>query len=107
MQADYLELCMIMYVSAGVDAHTQVASEAFGVLMAEVSPERRGYAMCRNFARCYGSPRWTSIKSVTHPGRGSFFLTQSEAARVTEDYFNEYPWMRDFFAQYPPGSRIP
>jgi DNA polymerase-1 len=107
MHADYtqLELCMVMYVTADQDIYTQMASQLFGVPTAEVTPAQRRLAKEHNFARCYGSPHFHPNKSVTNPSRGSLFLTQAEAARVTEHYFESHPWMRDFRDAFYPEPK--
>jgi DNA polymerase-1 len=93
---------MVMYVTADqeLDAHTQAASEIFGVPLAEVTPAQRRLAKERNFARCYGGPHFHPNKTVTRPSKGSFFLTQAEAASVTQHYFTKYPHMRAFCDQF-------
>jgi DNA polymerase-1 len=110
MHNDYLDLCMVMYVTADqeLDAHTQAASEIFGVPMAEVTPAQRELAKNRNFARCYGMAavfgKCYGGHKTESPLVARNFFTQAEATRVTKAYFTKHPWMRAFCDQFSQGG---
>jgi DNA polymerase I-like protein with 3'-5' exonuclease and polymerase domains len=92
-----LDLCMVSYVSAShtVDAHTQAASQLYGVEYDAVTPTQRELAKNRNFARAYGGKCFGG-KTVDCRN----FVTQAETIRLAQHRCEHYPWVRAFLDRF-------
>ncbi len=70
------------------DIHAATASEVFGVPFAEVTAEQRRRAKAINFGIIYGISAFGLA--------GQLGVEREEAERYIEEYFREYPGVRDF-----------
>jgi DNA polymerase-1 len=74
--------------AAGEDIHTRVASQVYGVPLAEVSRAQRGMAKTVNFGILYGQSAFGLSKVLGIP--------QEEAGTFIEGYFAQYPGVERF-----------
>ncbi len=70
------------------DIHARVASEVFGVPLAEVTPEMRRVAKTVNFGIIYGQTPFGLARQLQIP--------EEEAARYIDQYFARYPRVEEF-----------
>jgi len=73
----------------GVDIHSKVASEIYGVELDEVTAEMRRQAKAINFGVIYGQSSFGLAKALD--------IDQDDAAAFIESYFSEYPGVEKFF----------
>ncbi len=73
------------------DIHTQVASEVYGVPLAEVTKAMRRSAKAINFGVIYGQSPFGLAKSID--------ISKSEAAKFIDAYFAGYPGVDEFMRQ--------
>ena len=73
----------------GVDIHSRVASEVYGVALPEVTPEMRRSAKAINFGVIYGQSSFGLAKALD--------IDKEDAAEFIESYFSEYPGVGKFF----------
>ena len=73
---------------AGEDIHTRVASQVYGVPLAEVTRTQRGLAKTVNFGILYGQSAFGLSKVLGIP--------QEEASTFIEGYFAQYPGVEKF-----------
>ena len=74
-----------------LDIHAAVASQIFGVPIADVTPEQRRKAKAVNFGLAYGQTAFGLAKSLGIP--------QGEAAEYIRGFFETYSGIRDFFGR--------
>ena len=103
MTADYsqIELRVLAHFSGDTvmkkafeedrDIHTQVASEVYGVPLAEVTKAMRRSAKAINFGVIYGQSPFGLAKSID--------ISKSEAAKFIDAYFAGYPGVDEFMRQ--------
>lgn len=103
MTADYsqIELRVLAHFSGDMvmkkafeedrDIHTQVASEVYGVPLAEVTKAMRRSAKAINFGVIYGQSPFGLAKSID--------ISKSDAARFIDAYFAGYPGVDEFMRQ--------
>lgn len=103
MTADYsqIELRVLAHFSSDVvmkkafeedqDIHTQVASEVYGVPLAEVTKAMRRSAKAINFGVIYGQSPFGLAKSID--------ISKSDAAKFIDAYFAGYPGVDEFMRQ--------
>ncbi|MDP7205548.1 MAG: DNA polymerase I, partial [Pirellulaceae bacterium] len=103
LAADYsqIELRVLAHFSAdaslrqafeeGVDIHSRVASEVYGVALQEVTPEMRRSAKAINFGVIYGQSSFGLAKTLD--------IDKEDAAAFIESYFSEYPGVERFFEE--------
>ena len=103
MTADYsqIELRVLAHFSGDAtlkkafeddrDIHTQVASEVYGVPLAEVTKAMRRSAKAINFGVIYGQSPFGLAKSID--------ISKSDAAKFIEAYFAGYPGVDEFMRQ--------
>ena len=72
----------------GLDIHTQVAAEVFGVPVEEVQPEQRRRAKAINFGIIYGQSPFGLSRALG--------ITRAEAAAFIEAYFARFPAVSRF-----------
>ena len=101
LAADYsqIELRVLAHFSAdeslrrafdeGIDIHSKVASEVYGVELDEVTSEMRRHAKAINFGVIYGQSPFGLAKALD--------IGQDEAADFIESYFRGYPGVERFF----------
>jgi DNA polymerase-1 len=101
LAADYsqIELRVLAHFSAdvslrqafeeGLDIHSRVASEVYGVELSEVTPEMRRSAKAINFGVIYGQSSFGLAKALD--------IDKEDAAAFIESYFSEYPGVARFF----------
>ena len=70
------------------DIHRETASRAFGIPLDEVTPEARRKAKAINFGVIYGMSAYGLAKNLG--------ISNAEAARFIERYFDQYPQVRDW-----------
>jgi DNA polymerase-1 len=70
------------------DIHAATASEVFGVVLSEVTPEMRRVAKVVNFGIVYGMSDY-GLEQATE-------LSREEAARFIASYFQRYPKVKDY-----------
>lgn len=73
------------------DIHARVASQVHGVPLEEVTPEMRRRAKTVNFGVIYGQSPFGLAKQLG--------ITQDEAARFIDTYFEGYPRIEEFLRQ--------
>jgi DNA polymerase I len=81
----------------GDDIHTQVASQVFGVPLADVTAEMRRRAKAVNFGVLYGQSAFGLAKSLN--------IEQDEAASFITAYFDRYPGVDKFLTEILEGCR--
>jgi DNA polymerase-1 len=81
----------------GDDIHTQVASQVFGVALADVTSEMRRRAKAVNFGVLYGQSAFGLAKSLN--------IEQDEAAAFIAAYFDRYPGVDKFLIEILEGCR--
>jgi len=79
---------MLASFAAGEDIHTRVASQVYGVPLAEVTRSQRGMAKTVNFGILYGQSAFGLSKVLGIP--------QEEAGTFIEGYFAQYPGVERF-----------
>ena len=72
----------------GVDIHAAVASEVFGVLVADVSSDQRRVAKAVNFGVIYGQSPWGLATALG--------IEKGVAAKFIDDYFAKYAGVAEF-----------
>ncbi len=72
----------------GIDIHTMTASQVFGVLPDEVTPEMRKSAKAVNFGIVYGISDFSLA--------GDIGTTRKKAGEYIEKYFAKYPGIREY-----------
>ena len=70
------------------DIHTRTAADIFNVPLEKVTKAQRTQAKQINFALVYGAGPWKISKSLN--------ITEQEAARLIEKYFETYPKIKNF-----------
>lgn len=75
----------------GMDIHTAVASQVFGVSREAVSDEQRRLAKAVNFGVIYGQSPYGLATTLG--------ISQSDAARFIEEYFSRYTGVTNFLEQ--------
>ncbi|MGI8982835.1 MAG: DNA polymerase I [Pirellulaceae bacterium] len=103
MTADYsqIELRVLAHFSGDAtlkkafeddrDIHTQVASEVYGVPLAEVTKAMRRSAKAINFGVIYGQSPFGLAKTID--------ISKSDAAKFIDAYFAGYPGVDEFMRQ--------
>ncbi|MCE9528500.1 MAG: DNA polymerase I, partial [Planctomycetales bacterium] len=103
MTADYsqIELRVLAHFSGDAalkkafdedrDIHTQVASEVYGVPLADVNKAMRRSAKAINFGVIYGQSPFGLAKSID--------ISKSDAAKFIDAYFAGYPGVDEFMRQ--------
>ncbi len=82
---------LIRAFTEDLDIHVFVAAQVNGVALADVSREMRDRAKAVNFGIIYGQTAFGLAR-----GTG---MTQTDARRFIDDYFNRYPRIRGFIDQ--------
>jgi DNA polymerase-1 len=77
--------------AADEDIHTLVASQVYGVPLAEVTGSMRRTAKAVNFGVIYGQSPFGLAKALN--------IAQDEAARFINEYFDRYPGVEEFLAK--------
>lgn len=102
LSADYsqIELRLIAEISKdenmldafvkGLDIHTATAAKVYGVTLDEVTASQRRNAKAVNFGIIYGQSAFGLSQSLGIPRR--------EAAEMIEQYFLQYPGIKDYMA---------
>jgi len=102
LSADYsqIELRLIAEISKdenmldafakGLDIHTATAAKVYGVALDEVTASQRRNAKAVNFGIIYGQSAFGLSQSLGIPRR--------EAAEMIEQYFLQYPGIKDYMA---------
>jgi len=102
LSADYsqIELRLIAEISKdenmldafvkGLDIHTATAAKVYGIALEEVSSSQRRNAKAVNFGIIYGQSAFGLSQSLGIPRR--------EAAEMIEQYFIQYPGIKDYMA---------
>lgn len=72
----------------GLDIHTATAAKVYGISLEEVTSDMRRNAKAVNFGIIYGQSAFGLSQSLSIPRR--------EAADIIEEYFNQYPGIRDY-----------
>ncbi len=100
LSADYsqIELRVLAHMSednslirtflADEDVHTRTASEIFGLLPEEITPEMRRKAKAVNFGIIYGISAFGLARDIG--------VSNTEAKRYIDSYFARYPQVREF-----------
>jgi DNA polymerase-1 len=101
LSADYsqIELRVLAHISGdaglraafadGADVHARTAAQVFGIPQSAVTPEQRRQAKAINFGLIYGMGAFRLA--------GELGIPQSEAKRIIERYFEQYPGVKAFF----------
>ena len=72
----------------GEDVHARTAAAVFGVDISDVSKDQRRYAKTINFGLIYGMREFNLARTLG--------ISRQEAAAFIDNYFNQYPSVRDF-----------
>ena len=100
LSADYsqIELRLIAEISKdenmmeafaqGLDIHTATAAKVYGVSLDEVTSSQRRNAKAVNFGIIYGQTAFGLSQSLGIP--------RKEAAEIIDNYFNEYPGIKNY-----------
>lgn len=100
LSADYsqIELRLIAEISKdenmldafakGLDIHTATAAKVYGTTLDEVTSEQRRNAKAVNFGIIYGQSAFGLSQSLGIP--------RKEAAEIIENYFNQYPGIKNY-----------
>ena len=81
----------------GLDVHASTASKVFGVPLDEVTSEMRRRAKMVNFGIIYGISAFGLSERLNIP--------RKEAASIIENYFIQYPLIKDYMDQSISGAR--
>ncbi len=79
---------LIQTFESGEDVHTRTACEIFGLSADEITPEMRRKAKAVNFGIIYGISAFGLAQNIG--------VSNTEAKRYIESYFNRYPKVREF-----------
>lgn len=79
---------LIQTFESGEDVHTRTACEIFGLSPDEITPEMRRKAKAVNFGIIYGISAFGLAQNIG--------VSNTEAKRYIESYFNRYPKVREF-----------
>ncbi|MBC7744386.1 MAG: DNA polymerase I [Flavobacterium sp.] len=102
LSADYsqIELRLIAEISKdanmmaafaqGLDIHTATAAKVYGIEVKEVTSTQRRNAKAVNFGIIYGQTAFGLSQSLGIP--------RKEAADIIENYFNQYPGIKDYMS---------
>lgn len=100
LSADYsqIELRLIAEISKdenmmdafakGLDIHTATAAKVYGIELEDVTPTQRRNAKAVNFGIIYGQSAFGLSQSLSIP--------RKEAAEIIENYFLQYPRIKDY-----------
>ena len=100
LSADYsqIELRLIAEISKdenmmdafaqGLDIHTATAAKVYGIALEEVTSTQRRNAKAVNFGIIYGQSAFGLSQSLGIP--------RKEAAEIIENYFSQYPGIKDY-----------
>jgi len=103
LSADYsqIELRLIAEISneenmldafaKGLDIHTATAAKVYGIELEEVTSDQRRNAKAVNFGIIYGQSAFGLSQSLGIP--------RKEAAEIIENYFNQYPGIKDYMSE--------
>jgi len=82
----------------GEDIHARTAAAVFGVDITDVTKDQRRYAKTINFGLIYGMREFNLARTLG--------ISRPEAATFIENYFNQYPSVRDFIDNTLEQARI-
>ena len=103
LSADYsqIELRLIAEISneenmldafaKGLDIHTATAAKVYGIELEEVTSDQRRNAKAVNFGIIYGQSAFGLSQSLSIP--------RKEAAEIIENYFNQYPGIKNYMSE--------
>lgn len=110
ISADYsqIELRLVAAVSQeegmmadftnGLDIHTATAAKVYGVPFEEVTPDMRRNAKAVNFGIIYGQSAFGLSQSLG--------ISRREAAEIIEEYFLQYPGIKDYMDEMKEFARV-
>ena len=84
------EPALVRAFEADEDVHRTVAAEVFGVPLAEVTREQRGYAKIVNFGIIYGVTAHGLVRRIEG-------LTRTAAEELIKTYHKRFPSIKEFF----------
>ena len=79
---------MIEAFNKNEDIHTSTAAKVFGIKLDNVTREQRSHAKIVNFGIIYGVSAF-GLSNQTN-------LTRSESKIIIDNYYNTYPFLKDF-----------
>lgn len=82
------DINMIHDFDLGKDIHTATASRVYGIAESEVTQDMRRHAKSVNFGIIYGISAFGLSENLN--------ISRSEAARIINQYFTEYPMIKEY-----------
>jgi DNA polymerase-1 len=79
---------MMEAFAQGLDIHTATAAKVYGIALEEVTSNQRRNAKAVNFGIIYGQSAFGLSQSLGIP--------RKEAAEIIENYFSQYPGIKDY-----------